>query len=69
MRFTNWIKAQGGSTCVAAKLGVEAPTVNHWIWGNATPKALVMQKLVKMGRGAFDYDDIINETKKKRRKQ
>lgn len=65
MKFINWIDAQGGPTPLAAKLGIDSMTVRHWILGNATPKALVMQRLVKMGKGAFGYDDIINVTSKK----
>lgn len=64
MKFKKWIRAQGGSKVLARRLGFESPTINHWINGTSTPKALVMQKLVRMGKGAFNYDDIINETKK-----
>jgi hypothetical protein len=64
MKFKKWVEDQGGPTQVAAKLGIESMTVNHWLCGRTSPKVLVMQRLVKIGRGAFDYDDIINETKK-----
>lgn len=64
MKFKKWVKAQGGPRKVAQKLGIATPVVNHWLWGNATPKVLMLQKLVKIGKGAFDYDDVINETKK-----
>jgi hypothetical protein len=36
--------------------------------GDATPKALIMQQLVAFGEGAFDYEDIINETKSAQKK-
>ena len=64
MKFRKWVDRQGGPTQLGAKLGVVANTVDAWLMGKSTPKALLMQKLVRMGRGAFDFDDIINETKK-----
>ena len=66
-RFTAWIEAQGGATQLAARLNIETNTVHNWLYGKTTPKALVMQALVKMGNEAFSYDDIINETKKQKR--
>jgi DNA-binding transcriptional regulator YdaS (Cro superfamily) len=65
MKFKNWVKAQGGATKLAARLGIETPTVNHWLWGNCSPRPKMMQRLVKLGKGAFSYDDLINETQKK----
>lgn len=65
MKFKQWIEGQGGFTPLAARLGVDSMTVRHWVNGKATPKSLLMQKLVRMGKGSFDYDDIINETSKK----
>lgn len=64
MKFKKWVEDQGGPTQVAAKLGIEAMTVHHWLCGRTTPKAVTMQKLVRMGRGAFDFNDLIDETKK-----
>jgi hypothetical protein len=66
MKFRKWVEAQGGTTKLGAALGVVSQTVEHWLNGTSTPKALMMQRLVKLGRGAFSYDDIINETKKSR---
>jgi hypothetical protein len=67
MKFKKWIKDQGGPRAIARLLETESPTVYAWLSGAATPNALTMQKLVKLGRGAFDYDDIINDTKRKSR--
>lgn len=64
MKFKKWIQDQGGPRAVGRLLGVESPTIYAWMRGGSTPKALVMQKLVELGRGAFSYDDIINETKR-----
>lgn len=64
MKFKKWIEAQGGPRVLALKLGVESPTVNHWLKSRATPKALVMLKLMKLGKGAFTFEDMIQETKK-----
>lgn len=63
-RFRNWIKASGGPIMVGRMIGVESPTVKEWLNGRASPKALRMQELVRLGKGAFSYDDIINETKR-----
>jgi hypothetical protein len=65
MKFKKWVAAQGGARAVARLLGTESPTVYAWLSGQSTPKALTMQQLVKLGKGAFDYDDIISETKGK----
>lgn len=67
-KFKSWVNAQGGVTQVAAKLSIDAMAVRNWIDGRTSPKALTMQKLVQMGKGAFDYDDIINESKKQKRR-
>lgn len=63
MKFKKWVQAQGGARAVARLLGTESPTVYAWLQGHATPKALTMQQLIRLGKGAFTYDDIINETK------
>lgn len=64
MKFFNWIEATSPRE-VARLLGTESPTVYAWLRGAATPSALTMQKLVKLGKGSFDYDDIINDTKRR----
>ena len=63
MKFKKWIELQGGPKALARKLGTESPTVYAWLRGAASPKALTMQKIVKMSRGALSYDDIIDATK------
>lgn len=64
MKFKKWVNSQGGATAVAARLGLSSMAVTQWLSGKSTPKAVLMQKLVKMGRGAFDFNDIIGETKR-----
>lgn len=68
MRFFSWIDRVGGPRAVARLLNTESPTVRAWMRGDATPKALIMQQLVAFGEGAFDYEDIINETKSAQKK-
>lgn len=63
MKFRKWLK-QKGPRKVAKMLDTESPTVNAWLRGDSSPKALTMQKLVELGKGQFSYDDIINDTKK-----
>lgn len=62
-RFFQWIEDQGGVNVLAEKLGVAHSTVSSWVNKKTTPKAIVMQKIVKMAKGVVTYDDIINETK------
>lgn len=66
MKFKKWVQAQGGSIAISKMLGISRPRVNHWLYGNNGPKAVLLQKLVQLGKGAFNYDDVINETTKKR---
>lgn len=68
MRFLKWIEAQGGPHAVARMIETESPTVKLWMNGKTTPRAIIMVKLVKLGRGAFDFEDIIRETKFKKPK-
>ena len=62
MKFFKWIESQGGPKEVARLLGTESPTVKAWINGRASPRPQLMIKLVKLGKGAFDYKDIVLET-------
>lgn len=64
-RFQIWIEREGGPRVVARLLGTESPTVRSWLAGISSPKALTMQKIVRLAKGAVSYDDIINETKRK----
>lgn len=63
MKFSKWLR-QKGPKKVAKMLETESPIVYAWLRGDSTPKALTMQKLIEFGKGAFSYDDIINDTKK-----
>lgn len=63
MKFQKWIKDQGGPREVARLLGTSAPTIHHWVKRKNSPKAVVMQELVKLGDGAFSWEDIVNDTK------
>jgi hypothetical protein len=61
MKFRKWLIAFGTPTELGAKLKVTEATVRGWIKGNALPRGITMQHLVKMGKGAFDYKDIVTE--------
>ncbi len=67
MKFRRWVDAQGGPKGVGEKLGISANRVRMWLRRESSPQAILMQKLVKSGRGKFSYDDLINETTKGRR--
>lgn len=74
MGFLKWIENEGGAKGVARMINTESPTVCAWLTGIATPRASLMVKLVKLGRGAFSFEDIITETatlkaKRKRKKK
>ena len=62
MRFFNWIEKQGVRE-VARMVGTESNTVWGWTSRKASPRAVVMQRLVELGKGEFDFNDIINDTK------
>lgn len=62
MKFKKWIADQGGPRKVGKLLKVSYMTVHLWLKSETTPKAAHMLKLVQLGNGAFDYEDIINET-------
>ena len=68
MTFFNWIKANGGKAATAELLGVSLQSIDHWLAGRSTPKALIMQRIVKVSNKQVSYDAIINETTKNRRK-
>lgn len=61
MKFIKWLEAQGSSTRLASKLDLEANTVRAWKSGFAHPRPLIMRKLVKLSKGAFGYEDIIED--------
>lgn len=63
MKFLKWIEKQGGAHAVARMINTESPTVKRWLNGLTTPRAVVMVDLVKLGRGAFSFEDIILDTK------
>lgn len=67
-RFFSWIEEQGGAKAVARMLDTESPTVNSWLRKKARPRDETKQILVRLGKGAFDLNDIINETKPQRKK-
>lgn len=63
MKFRNWVQAQGGPKTLGRRLRINKFTIYAWLNRGTTPGTRLMQKLVSMGNGAFDYVDIINETK------
>ncbi len=66
MKFKKWVLAQGGPKAVGRLLNVNQFTVYAWFRQQTTPRAKLMQKLVKLGKGKFTYADIIIETKSSR---
>lgn len=69
MKFSKWVETKGGAEGLATLLGIKAPRIRAWLRGQTTPQALLLQRIVKLSRGALTYDDVINETKKKRVKK
>jgi len=69
MKFREWIDTQGGPPAVAKLLGVDVYRVRTWVRSEATPKALLMQKIVKIAKGAVSYDDIITGTTRNRKRK
>lgn len=64
--FRVWIEAHTAPR-IAKVLKLNASTVYYWMSGARAPSPKLMQKLVKMGKGAFSYNDIINLYKKEKR--
>lgn len=69
MKFLKWIELQGGPNGVAKLLGITNACVRAWMRGQTSPKVVVLQRLVKLSKGALTYDDVINATKYKRKKK
>lgn len=63
MKFRKWVKAQGGPKGLGLAMGISQFTIYKWFQRGSTPEAQLMIELVKRGRGAFDYKDIVFETK------
>lgn len=66
MKFRKWIETQGGPIKVGRLVGLNKYTIYAWLYRGISPTAKNMIKLVKLGKGAFDYEDIVLETQNKR---
>lgn len=62
MKFRNWVREQKPKV-LAPKLGLDRSAIYLWLTRNSMPRPLTMQQLVKLGEGAFDYNDIIEDTR------
>lgn len=63
MKFKDWVfNTQGGVVPLAYKLGIDPMTIKQWFRRKSHPKIFTMQRLVKMGKGKFSYEDVIRET-------
>jgi hypothetical protein len=61
-KFRKWIDDEGGPKVVASNLRLNYRTVYFWLEGINSPTARLMVDLVKAGKGAFTYQDIIHCT-------
>ncbi len=61
-KFIKWIHQAGGVEVLSRKVGVTQTCVKNWARGTVTPSTAVAVRLVRMGRGAFDHNDIVRET-------
>lgn len=64
MRFRTWIASNGGPKGVSQLLKINKYTVYAWLNRGITPHANHMIKLIHLGKGAFDFADIVHETKR-----
>jgi hypothetical protein len=62
MKFKNWVISQGGPKAVGRLLKVNQFTVYAWFRAQCLPRPRHIKKLVKLGNGAFSFEDILNET-------
>lgn len=60
MKFRKWLGTIDTNT-LAYRLKVTVPCVRTWVRGTSLPKGITMKKLVRLGKGAFDYRDIVLE--------
>lgn len=63
-KFRRWIATQGGAAAVSKKLYVTRQAVGAWLRKEAQPSTALAVRLVRLGKGAFDHNDIVRETYK-----
>ena len=66
-KFRAWVVSQSDQAetarqIVAAKLDKHPRAIYYWLQGRASPTAKYLEILVKLGKGAFSYQDIIDCT-------
>lgn len=64
-RFERWIKSCGGHEKVARILDVSTNAVYKWTERRATPRVVMMQKIVLITKGHLTLVDLVRDTQPK----
>ncbi len=60
-KFREWVLTETTER-VAKNLNKHPRAIYYWLTSRASPTAKYLEKLVKLGKGAFSYQDIIDCT-------
>lgn len=61
-KFLGWVEKQGGPGPLARRLKITHHSIRSWLRGEASPNTSMSVKLVALGDGAFDHNDIVADT-------
>jgi hypothetical protein len=60
--FVRWVSSIGGAQVLARSLGMTEPGVTRWLRKECQPNTRTAVRMIVMGRGAFDYNDLVRDT-------
>ncbi len=58
-RFSAWVYTQGGPASLAEKLDCTSHAIRYWLNGETSPHPILIETLVGLGKGAFNFGDVI----------
>lgn len=58
-KFKDFLDKQGSVAIIAERLGVTRRLIYFWKEGDCMPSAEMAFRLVRWGKGAFTYEDIV----------
>lgn len=67
MTLQTWVASNGGVNATARLLKISPSRISMWLAKKASPKLILMQKMVRMSQGHLTYEAIITSTKRGRR--
>jgi hypothetical protein len=66
-RFRDWVMAQSVRK-LAKKINCPLSTVYSWVQGVNVPRLERARQLVKLAKGAFTLDDLLNESSRNQKR-